>query len=156
MLLTPLERIERLAGLIWVAQAANDQEQVEPMLATLIAQSKVPGSVACLIADSGFCSEQSIKACETAGINPLIAAARDEHHPGWRERHNEPGALPENATPLQGMPHRLKSKAGRALYALRQQTVELVFGIIKSVMGFRQFSRRGQQQITGEWTLVCR
>ena len=54
------------------------------------------------------------------------------------------------------MPHnRLKSKAGRALYALRKQTVEPVFGIIKSVMGFRQFSMRGLKKVTGEWTLVC-
>ncbi|MER2622750.1 MAG: transposase [Accumulibacter sp.] len=51
--------------------------------------------------------------------------------------------------------HRLKTKAGRALYALRKQTVEPVFGIIKSVMGFRQFSLRGLKKVTGEWTLVC-
>ncbi len=64
-------------------------------------------------------------------------------------------ALPENATSLQAMAHRLKAKAGRALYALRKQTVEPVFGIIKSVMGFRQFSLRGLAKVTREWTLVC-
>ena len=75
--------------------------------------------------------------------------------PNWRERHSEPPALPENARPLQAMAHRLKTKAGRALYALRKQTVEPVFGIIKSVMGFRQFSLRGLTKVTREWTLVC-
>ena len=40
-------------------------------------------------------------------------------------------------------------------YALRKQTVEPVFGIIKSVMGFRQFSLRGLKKVSGEWTLVC-
>lgn len=53
------------------------------------------------------------------------------------------------------MAHKLKTKAGRALYALRKQTVEPVFGIIKSVLGFRQFSLRGLKKVTGEWMLVC-
>jgi transposase len=138
-----------------VAQAPNDKEQVEPMLTTLNAQAGALGVVDCLIADTGFSSENNIKACEAAQIEPLIAVARDEHHPGWRERYSEPAVLPDNATPMQVMAHRLKTKAGRALYALRKQTVEPVFGIIKSVMGFRQFSLRGLKNVTGEWTLVC-
>jgi hypothetical protein len=140
---------------VGVTQAPNDKEQVEPMLATLKAQAEVLGPVESLIADSGFCSEKNIKACEAASIDPVIAVARDEHHPDWRERHSEPAPLPENATPVQALSHRLKTKAGRALYALRKQTVEPVFGIIKSVMGFRQFSLRGLKKVTGEWTLVC-
>jgi integrase len=51
--------------------------------------------------------------------------------------------------PAQAMAHKLKTKAGRALYALRKQTVEPVFGIIKSVLGFRQFSLRGLKKVTG-------
>ena len=56
---------------------------------------------------------------------------------------------------MQTMAHRLKTLLGRATYALRKQTVEPVFGIIKSVMGFRQFSLRGLKKVTGEWNLVC-
>ncbi len=138
-----------------LTQAPNDKEQVKPMLETLAAQSQRLGKVTGLIADTGFCSEANIKACETAGVAPLIAVAKEDHHPDWRERHSEPPALPENATPLQTMAHRLKTKAGRALYALRKQTVEPVFGIIKSAMGFRQFSLRGLTKVSGEWTLVC-
>jgi transposase len=138
-----------------VTQAPNDKEQVAPMLETLKAQTPVLGAVERLIADTGFSSEKNIKACETAKIEPLIAVARDEHHPGWRERHSEPAALPDNATPMQAMAHRLKTKAGRACYALRKQTVEPVFGIIKSVMGFRQFLLRGLAGARGEWSLVC-
>ena len=138
-----------------VTQAPNDKQQVEPMLATLKAQAEVLGAVECLIADSGYCSEKNIKACEAAGIEPLIAVGRDEHHPDWRERHSEPAPLPDNATPVQAMSHRLKTKDGRARYALRKQTIEPVFGIIKSVMGFRRFSLRGLKKVTGEWTLVC-
>ena len=138
-----------------VTQAPNDKEQVTPMLEVLEAHSAVLGKAKHLIADTGFCSEKNMLACEGANVEPLIAVARDEHHPGWRERFSEPTPLPDDATPMQAMAHRLKTKAGRALYALRKQTVEPVFGIIKSVMGFRQFSLRGLNKICGEWHLVC-
>jgi transposase len=138
-----------------VTQATNDKEQVEPMLKTLDALAETLGAVERLMADTGYSSETNIKACEAAHIEPLIAVAKEEHHPGWRERHSEPAALPAAATPMQAMAHRLKTKAGRAAYALRKQTVEPVFGIIKSVMGFRQFLLRGLEKVTGEWSLVC-
>jgi hypothetical protein len=85
----------------------------------------------------------------------LIAVARQDHHPHWSERFAQPEPLKADATPMQTMAHRLTTKAGRAAYALRKQTVEPVFGIIKSVMGFRQFSLRGLDKVTGEWNLVC-
>ena len=52
------------------------------------------------------------------------------------------------------MAHRLKTVKGRDLYALRKQIPEPVFGIIKSVMGFRQFMLRGIDRVRGEWRLV--
>ena len=138
-----------------VSTAPNDKEQILPMLRTLAAQALTHGEVQHLIADTGFYSEKNIQACQQAQIAPLIAVARDEHHPGWRERHSEPAPLADNASVAQTMSHRLKTKAGRALYALRKQTVEPVFGIIKSVLGFRQFSLRGLDKVRGEWSLVC-
>jgi hypothetical protein len=80
---------------------------------------------------------------------------RDGHHPAWRERFEEPAPLPATANRVAQMKHRLKTRAGRAIYALRKQTVEPVFGIIKSVMGFRQFLLRGLANASHEWTLVC-
>lgn len=138
-----------------VTQAPNDKEQITPMLATLAAQPQTCGAVERVIADTGFYSEANVQACEAAKIEPYIAMARNEHHPNWRERHSEPAPLPDNATTAQVMSHRLKTTAGRALYALRKQTVEPVFGIIKSVLGFRQFSLRGLTKVSGEWNLVC-
>ncbi len=138
-----------------VTQAPNDKQQIVPMLQTLAAQRQKKDEVTHLIADTGFFSEKNMQACEAAQITPLIAVARDEHHPGWRARHSEPEPLPDNATAAQTMSHRLQTKAGRALYALRKQTVEPVFGIIKSVLGFRQFSLRGLDKVRGEWSLVC-
>ncbi len=138
-----------------LTQAPNDKQQIKPMLGTLAEQVRKLGTVQTLIADTGYCSEKNILACEEARITPLIAVAREDHHPHWRERFTEPAPLPEGATLLQTMLYQLNTFAGKAAYAVRKQTVEPVFGIIKSVLGFRQFSLRGLKKVTGEWNLVC-
>ena len=138
-----------------LTQAPNDKQQVQPMLKVLQAQAAKLGTVSTLIADTGYCSENNVKVCEEAKVVPLIAVARQDHHPHWRERFTEPTPLQTDATQMQAMTHRLATLAGRAAYAIRKQTVEPVFGIIKSVMGFRQFSLRGLRKVTGEWNLVC-
>ena len=138
-----------------LTQAPNDKQQVQPMIKVLQEQAPKLGTVTTVIADTGYCSENNVVECEGAKIVPLIAVARQDHHPHWSERFAQPEPLQENATPMQAMAHRLTTKAGRAAYALRKQTVEPVFGIIKSVMGFRQFSLRGLRKVTGEWHLVC-
>ena len=71
------------------------------------------------------------------------------------EKKPEPQAPVPDASVIEVMRHRLKTTAGKALYKLRQQTVEPVFGIIKGVLGFRQFRLRGQMKMALEWTLVC-
>lgn len=138
-----------------LTQAPNDKQQVAPMIKTLQAQAPLLGNAKSLIADTGYCSEKNMAACDEAGIHALIAVARQDHHPHWSERFTEPAPLRADATPMQTMAYRLTTKAGRAAYAMRKQTVEPVFGIIKSVMGFRQFSLRGLRKVTGEWNLVC-
>ncbi|MEO7231447.1 MAG: IS1182 family transposase, partial [Polaromonas sp.] len=138
-----------------VTQAPNDKEQIVPMLQTLAAQRQTKDEVTHLIADTGYFSEKNMQACEAVNVTPFIAVARDEHHPGWLERHSEPEPLPQNPTATQTMSRRLRTVAGRAIYAVRKQTVEPVFGIIKSVLGFRQFSLRGLDKVRGEWSLVC-
>ena len=138
-----------------LTQAPNDKQQVQPMIKVLQGQASKLGDAQTLIADAGYCSENNVLACEQANMQPLIALARQDHHPHWSERFAQPEPLRANATPMQTMAHRLATKAGKAAYALRKQTVEPVFGIIKSVMGFRQFSLRGLRKATGEWNLVC-
>ena len=138
-----------------LAQAPNDKQQVQPILQVLQQQATKLGSATTLIADTGYCSAANVKACVDAKLTPLIAVARQDHHVHWRERFTEPAPLMEDATPMQAMTHRLATQAGKAAYAVRKQTVEPVFGIIKSVMGFRQFSLRGKRLVAGEWHLVC-
>lgn len=138
-----------------VTQAGNDKKQVEPMLARLQALPEGLNRPERLLADTGFFSEHNVQCCQDAGVEPLIAVGRDAHHPDWRSRFEEPAPLKAPASHVEQMKHALKTKAGRAAYALRKQTVEPVFGIIKSVMGFRQFLLRGLDNVRNEWTLVC-
>lgn len=138
-----------------VVQAANDKQQVAPMLAQLKALPKQLGRVRHLLADTGYASAVNVERCEAARIEPLIALGREPHHAGWRKRFAPaPKVPPENATSLERMAHRLKTPAGRKLYALRKQTPEPVFGSIKAAMGFRQFLLRGLPNVQGEWNLV--
>lgn len=138
-----------------VTQACNDKEQVEPMLAQVAALPESLGKADTLLADTGYFSAANVAACEKAGIDPHIAIKRESHHRSPLERFTEPGALADDATPVERMAHKLQTQAGRSAYALRKQTVEPVFGIIKSVLGFRQFSLRGLNKVSGEWALVC-
>lgn len=138
-----------------VTQAANDKQQLTPMLERLAVLPEELPKAEKLTADAGYFSEANVSACEAAGIEPSIAIKRDEHHPHWSERFENPPASAPDATPVERMTHRLKTPKGRATYALRKQTVEPVFGIIKCAMGFRQFLTRGLDNVQNEWTLVC-
>ena len=137
-----------------LTQAANDKQQLTPILETLGELPEGLGAVTQLLADAGYFSEANVSACVDASIEPLLAAGRDYHHLPWQKRFGEPPPLPEPADAVAQMKHRLATRAGRAAYGLRKQTVEPVFGIIKAVMRFRQFLLRGLASVTGEWSLV--
>ena len=135
-----------------VVQAPNDKQQIEPTLEKLDALPDALSDVEHLLADAGYFSGANVEACNKAGVEPIIAMGRQPHHPPVGERFETPA--PENPTPVEAMAYRLKTPEGRDLYALRKQTPEPVFGIIKSVLGFRQFSLRGLEKARGEWSLV--
>jgi transposase len=137
-----------------VVQAPNDKKQIEPMVNRIATLPEVLGEPEALLADSGYFSETNVGACRAAGIEPLIAAGRQPHYPALSERLAEAPPAPENPNSVEAMLHRLRTPEGRRLYALRKQTPEPVFGIIKSVLGFRQFSLRGLDKVRGEWSLV--
>ena len=137
-----------------VVQAPNDKQQLEPMLGKITALPDALGKIGALLADHGYFSEGNVNACAAAGIEPVIAMGREAHHPSLAARFAEPPPSPKNPTPLDAMAHRLKTPEGKKRYALRKQTPEPVFGIIKSVLGFRQFLLRGLDQVRSEWSLV--
>jgi len=131
-----------------------DARQVAPMIQELQQLPEELGTVHTLLTDAGFFSAANVQHCQLAQIEPLLARRRDQHYLPWYERLTEPPPLPDTADALERMLHRLKSPAGRALYGLRKQTVEPVFGIIKHAMRFRQFLLRGKAKVSGEWQLV--
>lgn len=137
-----------------VSQHANDKQQVEPMLAEIEKLPEVVGQPEALLADSGYFSADNVKACDEQKIEPLIAMGRDSHHVPLAERLAPDAPEPETDDPVAKMAWKLKTKAGKARYAQRKSTVEPVFGIIKHVLGFRQFSLRGLDAVAGEWKLV--
>ena len=129
-----------------VVQAANDKQQLEPMLAKTGALPEELGRAETMLADNGYFSGANVKACIAAGVEPLIALGRDAHHQSLRERFADAPPAPENPTPVEAMAHRLQTPEGKKLYAKRKHTPEPVFGIIKSVLGFRQFLLRGLEK----------
>jgi transposase len=137
-----------------VSQACNDKREVVPTLEQIVALPAMLGEVHTLITDNGFFSQANVIACHDAGVQPLLALKRESHHAPLLERFAPDGPEPQTTDPLVQMAHRLGTQAGRALYSLRKQTVEPVFGIIKRVMGWRQMSMRGLASAQGEWSLV--
>lgn len=137
-----------------LSQHTNDKRQVEPMLKALNALPDSLGKPETLLADNGYFSKDNIQACVEQKITPLIALGREAHHLPLVERLTPDAPEPESDDPLVKMAWKLKTQSGRALYGKRKSTVEPVFGIIKQVLGFRQFSLRGLDAVAGEWKLV--
>ncbi len=131
----------------------NDKAEAEPTLAALPADLGTPEAAAL---DNGFWSEKNLAALEQRHIEPYIATGREPHHKSWQERFAaEPEPPAEDASPQVKMAYKLRTEIGQAIYRLRKCTVEPVIGIIKAVLGFRQFSLRGLDAAAGEWALVC-
>ncbi len=131
----------------------NDKQEALPTLKAISPEIGQPDAVAL---DHGYFSEANIQACEKLGIDPYIATGREPHHLDWHtffQQHPEPPA--DEASPIVQMAYKLQTEIGQALYRLRKCTVEPIIGIIKEILGFRQFSLRGLAATTGEWGLVC-
>ena len=137
-----------------VVQAPTDRQQLQPMVTKLAALPKALGRAQTLLADTGYFSRANVEACVAAGINPLIAMARQSHNPSLSERFAPAPPRPHDPTAVEAMAHHMKTPEGKKRYGLRKQTPEPVFGIIKSVLGFRQFLLRGIDGARGEWSLV--
>ncbi len=131
----------------------NDQAEAEPTLAAIPPELGTPAAAAL---DAGYFGPATVEALAHRGIEPYIAPGRDPHHASWKERFADEPALPRaDASPAVQMAYKLKTARGKAIYGARKSTVEPVIGIMKEVLGFRQFSLRGQAAAAGERCLVC-
>jgi transposase len=131
----------------------NDQHELEP---TVDALPPAVGHAEAVAVDNGYFSADNIAACLARAIEPYIATGREPHHPSWQAFFAQhPTPPPEDASPKVKMAYKLRTEIGQAIYRLRKCTVEPVIGIIKEVLGFRQFSLRGLEAVRAEWGLVC-
>jgi transposase len=138
-----------------LSQQPNDKQEVAPTLERLQQLPEALGEVDNLLADTGYFSEANLITAESNGITPYIPEGRQGHNEPLHERFADDPPAPEQPNVVEAMRHRLKTRDGRAVYAQRKSTVETVFGIIKQVLGFRQFLLRGLDSVAGEWSLVC-
>jgi hypothetical protein len=130
-----------------------DTAEAIPTLSAVPAELGKPKAAAM---DRNYFSPDNIQELEALGIDPYIATGREPHHRSWRTFFAEaPEPPPDDASPIVKMAYKLRTNIGQAIYRLRKCTVEPVIGIIKEVLGFRQFSLRGLAAATGEWCLVC-
>jgi transposase len=131
----------------------NDKQEATPTLDALAPEIGKPDAVAM---DNGYFSAANLAACQKRGIDAYIATGREAHHQDWHSFFRELGEPPaEDASAKVKMAYKLQTEIGQAIYRLRKCTVEPVIGIIKEVLGFRQFSLRGLAAAAGEWCLVC-
>jgi hypothetical protein len=134
-----------------VTQAANDKQQMEPLVRAIIEQSGQKPDEG--LADSGYCSENNLGFLAKEEIQGFVATGKQKH--GIRPGPCKRGPLPQGATLVDRMKRKLQTKAGAAVYATRKTIVEPVFGQIKQGRGFRQFLLRGKKKVEGEWSLIC-
>lgn len=134
-----------------VTQQANDKKQLLPMIERVKQQSGQKASQ--VLVDSGYCSEENLRAAAKRKVNIYAATGKQKHHPAPQPCPR--GRIPTSATLVERMRRKLLTQSGRAIYALRKTIVEPVFGQIKQAQGFRHFLLRGYQKVQGEWALVC-
>ena len=134
-----------------VTQAANDKQQMVPLIETIEEQSgQRPKEV---VADSGYCSDENLKYLAKRRMTGFVATEKQKH--GQRKQACKRGPLPRGAGRVEQMARKLETQVGAAVYATRKFIVEPVFGQIKQARGFRQFLLRGIDKVRGEWALIC-
>jgi len=151
-----------------VTQCASDANELVPALASVPPEAGVPTAA---LADSGYANAEVFEQVQSAengppqqnghpGVDLYVAVSRQENHSQRRYEFRPASALQKPAKAIKDpvlldMRAKLQSESGRRMYAKRKQTVEPVFGIIKSAMGFVRFLLRGLEKVRGEWALVC-
>lgn len=134
-----------------ITQETNDKKQAAPMIEQIIANAgTAPKNI---LMDSGYFSKENIGKLDNPGMEVFMPPDRKEH--GKKTPAAPRGRIPGALSVADRMRRKLQTKRGHAVYALRKEIVEPVFGQIKQARGFRQFLLRGVEKVKGEWTLIC-
>lgn len=141
-----------------VSTCASDAGEMEPNLESIPRSLGKPNAG---LADCGYANKEVFErlARERPELDLYVSVHREDAHAerryDWRplDKIKAPKTLTDPV--LVAMAEKLKTPEGKAIYRRRTCTVEPVFGIIKAVLGFRQFLLRGLSKVRGEWKLVC-
>jgi transposase len=139
-----------------VTDQANDVRQAVPMADQTQANLEAAGvkeAIKAMLGDAGYYSEPNATALKERGIEPYLATERLKHHEKVASAPR--GRIPQGLTAKQRMARKLRTKKGRLMYAKRKGMIEPIFGQLKQVLGFRQFSMRGLSSMRGEWRLMA-
>lgn len=139
-----------------VTNQANDVRQTVPMADQTQANLEAAGIkdvIKAMLGDAGYYSEANATDLEQRGIDPYLATERLKHHEKVASAPR--GRIPKNLSAKQRMARKLRTKKGREMYAKRKGMIEPIFGQLKQVLGFRQFSMRGLESMRGEWRLMA-
>lgn len=145
------------AQLILAANVAQNSADQPTFAETILAMEAGVGLPKTVLADAGFASGAQVAALGAKGVDALVAVSRTQPHRPYdfRPPPDQPKNVRSNTEPWRmAMKAKLESEDGKALYKLRKQSVEPVFGIVKSAMGFTRFLLRGIAKVKTEWTLV--
>jgi transposase len=138
-----------------VLSTSNDREDLDILVDQLCDSVGTPVT---LLADAGYAGEQIVAALDARGIEPLIAVSRQQagRHYDFRPPKKITKPPPKITAPWRiAMQEKLQTDEAKNKYRKRKSTVEPVFGIIKSVLGFTRFHLRGLQNVQNEWTLIA-
>jgi len=138
-----------------VSQQSNDKQELEPALEKIEKLPEGLGSVDKIATDNGYKSAANTILAAEKGIELYAPSGREQHNDKLSDLLSQEPEIPNNPTASEALSYRMATKAGKAFYALRKTKIEPTFGIIKNVMGFRCFSLKGLESVTGEWNLVC-
>ena len=125
--------------------------------ATVLAMRDTVGLPQTVLADTGYASGRAVSTLKANNVEPLVAIGRTQLHRPYDFRPPPEAKTPRRITePWRiAMKAKMETADAKALYKKRKQSVETVFGIIKSAMGFRLFHLRGIQNAATEWTLIA-
>ncbi len=144
--------------LILATNMATTPSDQPTFAATILSMESTIGLPTLVLADAGFADREAVARLEAAGVEPLVAIAKTQPHRPYDFR--PPPAAPKRKRRILepwrlAMQAKLDTAAGKARYKKRKQTVEPVFGIIKSAMGFTRFHLRGIHNVATEWLLLA-
>lgn len=138
-----------------VLATSNDRQDFDAFIDDLCSAHGKPQT---LLADAGYAAQAIVEGLQRRKIEPLIAVTRQSEPRAYdfrppRKSDKPPPAI--TAAWRKDMVAKLQTDEAKTQYRKRKCTVEPVFAIIKSILGFTRFQLRSMEKVKMEWMLVA-